>query len=212
MNTRTHPSPSRSLTHQAVRTPSVRRWVQAPIALALLACCRDRDFRVRIILEHVARPLPRKRHRLLRCQHQGRAVHALPRRLQLPRPDRVPRRGSGGGFSIQSNINGSSEITVNGISVGGRAYKSAATICDLGAAAAAGGTLTGAQEQEMIAEAHCLRTHGIPDFADPSFGPGGRGIRFQPPAGYNAQAPAVRQAAKTCAAVGSAIPGAGAKG
>ncbi len=130
----------------------------------------------------------------------------------FPDPTAVAAGQGPGGFSIQSDVNGTSEITVNGVSVDGLAYKSAATICHLAAAVGVGRTLTGAQEQGMIAKAHCLRTHGVPDFPDPSFGPGGRGIRFQPPAGYNPQSPAVRQAAKACVAVGTTIPGAGAKG
>jgi hypothetical protein len=112
----------------------------------------------------------------------------------------------GGGFSIQYEVNGSSELMVNGVSVGGPAYPAAARTCGLSAGHPA--PVSEAQKQGMIAKAHCIRTHGVPNFPDPFFGATG-GIGFRRPAGYNIQAPAFQHAKAACANVGLAIPGAG---
>lgn len=112
-----------------------------------------------------------------------------------------------GGFSIQRTV-GSSSVQINGVSVGGPAYQSAAKTCGLSAAVGAR-PLSEAQKQGMIAKAQCMRTHGVPNFPDPFFGPGGRGSGIHLPPGFNSQAPAVLRAAKTCASVGAAVPGAG---
>jgi hypothetical protein len=97
---------------------------------------------------------------------------------------------------------------VNGVAVSGPAYPSAAKTCHL-AGAIGGGTLSAAQQQGMIAKAHCIRTHGVRNFPDPTFGPNGHGVKFIPPAGFNPQSPAAIKAAKACASVGTNIPGAG---
>lgn len=123
----------------------------------------------------------------------------------FPDPSASVAGQGGGGFSIQ-HVVGSSQILVNGVSVGGPAYTAAAQTCGLSAGGSA--RVSAAEKQGMIAKAHCIRTHGVPDFPDPFFG-GGGGVGFKPPAGYNAQAPAVQQAKKACANVGTAIPGAG---
>lgn len=112
----------------------------------------------------------------------------------------------GGGFSIQYDVNGSSELMVNGVSVGGPAYPAAAQTCGLSAGHPA--PVSEAEKQGMIAKAHCIRTHGVPNFLDPFFGAGG-GIAFRRPAGYDIQVPAFQQAKKACATVGTAILGAG---
>ena len=89
----------------------------------------------------------------------------------------------GGGFSIQSDVNGSSELMVNGVSVGGPAYTAAAQTCGLSAGHPA--PVSEAQKQWMIAKAHCIRTRGVPDTPDPKFGANG-GILFLRPAGVQA--------------------------
>jgi hypothetical protein len=123
----------------------------------------------------------------------------------LPDPTAAVAGQAGGGFSIQMSP-GSSTITINGISVSRPAYPTAAKTCHLSGAIVPVG-LTGAMEQQMIAKAHCLRTHGIPNLPDPTFGPNGRGVKFSPPAGFNPQSPAALEAAKACASVGINIPG-----
>jgi hypothetical protein len=124
----------------------------------------------------------------------------------FPDPSASVSGAGGGGFSIQYDVNGSSEIMVNGVSVGGPAYTTAAQTCGLSAGDPV--PLSGADREEMVAKAHCIRTHGVPDFPDPKFG-GDGGIAFLRPAGYNIQAPAFQQAKKACGSIGIAIPGAG---
>jgi hypothetical protein len=123
----------------------------------------------------------------------------------FPDPTAAVAGQGGGGFSIQMSP-GSSTITINAISVSGPAYTTAAKTCHLSGAIEPVG-LTGAMEQQMIAKAHCLRTHGIPNFADPTFGPNGHGVKFRPPVGFNPQSPTALEAAKACASIGINIPG-----
>jgi hypothetical protein len=125
----------------------------------------------------------------------------------FPDPSAAAAGQGAGGFSIQRTV-GSPSVMINGISVGGPAYQSAAKTCRLSAAVGAQ-PLSEAQKQGMIAKAHCMRAHGVPNFPDPFFGPGGRGSGIHLPPGFNPQAPAVLRAAKACASVGTAVPGAG---
>jgi len=65
--------------------------------------------------------------------------------------------------------------------------------------------ISAAQQAGMVANARCIRKHGVPNFPDPTFGPGGEGAGVA----YvgNASAPAFQRAVKTCAHVGTPIPG-----
>ena len=65
---------------------------------------------------------------------------------------------------------------------------------------------TGEQEQQIVAKARCIRTHGVPNFPDPTtVGPGMFGEPYLPP-GWNNDAPAVVKALNACAHVGITIP------
>jgi len=55
--------------------------------------------------------------------------------------------------------------------------------------------------------AQCMREHSVPNFPDPSFGPGGYGIQLILPADVNPDSPAFKNAAKTCARIGANLPG-----
>jgi hypothetical protein len=123
----------------------------------------------------------------------------------FPDPAAAAAGQGGGGFAIQMTP-GSSTVAINGISVSGPAYSTAANTCRLSGAIRPVG-LTEVMEQQMIAKAHCIRTHGFPSFPDPSFGPNGHGVKFRPPVGFNPQSPAALEAATACASVGINIPG-----
>lgn len=69
--------------------------------------------------------------------------------------------------------------------------------------------ITGAQQAEMVANARCIRNHGVPNFPDPTFGPGGQGVNVTLPGELNRNSPAVLSAAKACAHTGTPIPGIG---
>jgi hypothetical protein len=60
-----------------------------------------------------------------------------------------------------------------------------------------GSQLSAAQKTSMIADAQCMRTHGVPAFRDPRFPPGG-GIETFDGAGVDPQAPAYQRAAAAC--------------
>jgi hypothetical protein len=56
--------------------------------------------------------------------------------------------------------------------------------------------LTESQREAAIAQADCMRTHGLPNFPDPTFSGGNQQLNLSP--GMNPQSPAVEQAAKAC--------------
>ena len=120
-----------------------------------------------------------------------------------------PTLGAGSeGFSIEKS-SGSSSVTVDGISFSGPAFQSAAKTCQFAGALGPSTGTSGAQREAFIAKAHCIRTHGVPNFPDPFFGPGGHGVGINLPAGVNPRSPAFLSAAKACAQVGAPIPGVG---
>ncbi len=110
-------------------------------------------------------------------------------------PDPSP----GGGFALRTS----------GINQQSPAFQTAESAC---AKLQPGGNtppppISAAQQAGMIANARCIRQHGVPNFPDPTFGPGGRGagVDFR----VNAGSPAFQRAVKTCAHVGTLIPGVG---
>jgi hypothetical protein len=95
--------------------------------------------------------------------------------------------------------------SVNGVQVSGPAFRSAMNSCrsDL----PNGGHPTAAQtaraKTQALAMAKCMRTHGVPNFPDPTFqtGPnGGVGVRIGG-AGINPSSPAFQAAAKDCGSI-----------
>jgi hypothetical protein len=135
-----------------------------------------------------------------------------------------PTTSSGGGVQIQqSQSNGSAPLTkVNGVGVSSPAFQSAMQTCqkDL----PNGGHPTAAQtaraKAQALAMSACMRSHGVPNFPDPTFrsGPGGGtsiGIQLNPSSGVNPQSPAFLAAQKVCMKPGSgfatkALPASGA--
>ena len=63
------------------------------------------------------------------------------------------------------------------------------------------------QQKSFVANAQCLRKHGIPDFPDPTFGAGGEGLNLQfPPDAPRPSAAALDLANEKCAHVGTPLP------
>lgn len=57
--------------------------------------------------------------------------------------------------------------------------------------------VTASQKRAALAQAECMRTHGVPSFPDPTFpSGGGRQINFGP--GVNPQSPSFKHAAAAC--------------
>ena len=101
-------------------------------------------------------------------------------------------------------------MSVNGVEVNGPAFQSAMKVCQ--SYLPNGGHPTAAQtakaKSQALAMAKCMRSHGVPNFPDPSFQPGpngGVGVKISG-AGINPNSPAFQAAAKDC---GSIFGGAG---
>jgi hypothetical protein len=114
-----------------------------------------------------------------------------------------PDLGSNGsvGFEVQRRVGSGSSMTVNGVSVSAPAFQSAMQSCrkDL----PNGGhppPLSASRRAAMLRFSQCMRTHGITNFPDPTFGAnGGARIGFGPSSGINPQSPAFQNAQKACA-------------
>jgi hypothetical protein len=119
-------------------------------------------------------------------------------------PDPTASAG-GAGFSV-AQVPGSSVVTVDGVTFSGPAFQGASKACSHVGGGISPPPLSEAQKQGMIAKARCIREHGVPGFPDPTIGPGGKGVGMQLGRGFNPDSPAMRHAAKACAAVGVSIP------
>ena len=118
-----------------------------------------------------------------------------------------PIQGSGGeGLPLAETSSGAT--IVEGITFSGPAFRSAAKACRLGPGGGGHGGLSEAQKQGMIANAHCMRAHGVPSFPDPTFGPHG-GVIGGSGSGVDSTSPAFERANRDCENVGTPIPGGG---
>jgi hypothetical protein len=117
-----------------------------------------------------------------------------------------PTMGSGGaGLSISRSL-GSSALTVDGVTFDGPAFQAAAKACKQYLPGGGGPPppLSTRQKRMALANARCMRTHGVPNFPDPTFpAHGGIAIRIGP--GVNPQSPAFQRAASECGRFGFGI-------
>jgi len=119
-----------------------------------------------------------------------------------------PVKGSGGGVGLSvSRTPGNSTITVGDIPFSGPAFTAAAKACRFGPYGTRP-TLSAAQRRGMLENAECMRTHGVPNFPDPTFGPRG-GVKGASSHGINTNAPAFIRANQKCNHVGVPLPGGG---
>jgi hypothetical protein len=115
---------------------------------------------------------------------------------------------SPGGIGMSVTMTrGSSAITVAGITFSGPAFTAAEKACHFGAYGSKP-KLTEAQKRGMLKSAECMRTHGVPNFPDPTFPPGA-GVSVAATSEINRSSPAFQAAAKACRHVGMGIPGGG---
>lgn len=125
-----------------------------------------------------------------------------------------PGSNGAGGIQIQaSNRAGSGQsLKINGVAVNAPAFQKAQKACqkDL----PNGGRPSAAQlakfKQQALAMSRCMRSHGVPNFPDPTFGtgPGGGGtVRIGGP-GINPQSPAFQRAQRTCGSLVGGFKGA----
>lgn len=96
-------------------------------------------------------------------------------------------------------------MSVNGVQVNGPAFKSAMNSCksDLPNGGHPTATQTAKARSQALAMSKCMRSHGVPNFPDPTFqsGPdGGVGVRIGG-AGIDPSSPAFQAAAKACGSI-----------
>jgi hypothetical protein len=116
-----------------------------------------------------------------------------------------PSSSSGGnGLSI-SRQPGSETLTVNGVALSGPAFQTAQKACRkyLPGAGAPLPRPSAQQKQAALRFSECMRTHGVPNFPDPTFSGGSVGIvlpatKGSRPTGLNPQSPAFQHAQKAC--------------
>jgi hypothetical protein len=101
------------------------------------------------------------------------------------------------GGNTVSMTPGSDVITIAGISFSGPAFKTAEKLCDPLGLASARPPITEQQKRKLIAFARCMRRHGLTNWADPTFPPGG-GIDERGESAYSRSDPKVLAASAAC--------------
>ena len=123
-------------------------------------------------------------------------AHDVP---NFPDPRAGPQGDSGGvGWPGGGPMMISSDaLVIMGQKLAGPAVAAAAKACsEYMAPSGPPPTLSESQRQAAIAHAQCMRTHGLPNFPDPTFS--GANQQLDIPLGLNPDSPAVQRAAKTC--------------
>jgi hypothetical protein len=119
-----------------------------------------------------------------------------------------PKAGPGGlGFPGGLMMSSDGSMVVDGINLGdGPALKAAEKACKAYLPGGAGPPppISAARRTAMLANAHCMREHGVPNFPDPTF-PGQGGVAIGLGKGVNPASPAFQAAAKACGGPGARI-------
>jgi len=107
-----------------------------------------------------------------------------------------PDPNAAGGFSINGSPD-SSTMTIDGTTFGGPAFEAAVKACKLFGGGTAPPPVSASQKKNALTFAHCMRTHGVPNFPDPTF-PAGGGIAVKVPNGLDRSSPTFTEARATC--------------
>jgi hypothetical protein len=91
-------------------------------------------------------------------------------------------------------------VIADGITFSGPAFDAAAKAC---AKLLPGGggpppPPTAQQKQQALGFAECMRTHGVPNYPDPTFSAGAGKVLSHPPAGVDPASPGFKQAVSRC--------------
>jgi hypothetical protein len=115
-----------------------------------------------------------------------------------------PNAGPGGEGFNGVGISNNGTLVVDGITFSGPVAKAAMVACKRFLPGGGGPPpqLSAAQKKKILAQAECMRTHGVPNFPDPNFSGGGVGIKIANGSAINPQSPAFQAAAKACGGVG----------
>ncbi|MGH3260950.1 MAG: hypothetical protein ACRDNS_03035 [Trebonia sp.] len=98
-----------------------------------------------------------------------------------------------GGESLPVAVNADGSLTVDGQTFAGPALRSAERACKAYLPPAGRPAQPNAEQvRQALAVARCMRTHGVPNFQDPTFSPSAGGSVPDP------QSPAFRTAARVC--------------
>jgi hypothetical protein len=101
-----------------------------------------------------------------------------------------PVRRSGGGVSLTMKKG-------SGPDPGSQQFKTAQAACRKFAPRRDGGkAMTAAEQQQFLRYSQCIRTHGVPQFPDPTFSDGGVDLRF--PRGLGPDSPRLQAAQRAC--------------
>ncbi|HTT29145.1 MAG TPA: hypothetical protein VMG37_12085 [Solirubrobacteraceae bacterium] len=116
-----------------------------------------------------------------------------------------PTSGPGGPGLQLATSPGSGTIIADGVKFSGPAFQAAANACKklLPGGGAPPPPLTNQQKQQALEFAACMRKHGVPNFPDPTFSPGG-GPKLRP-AGVDPSSPAFQHAVTACGGGGTRI-------
>jgi hypothetical protein len=124
-----------------------------------------------------------------------------------------PSQTSGSGIQIQASQGPNGQtLKVNGTSVDAPAFQSAQTKCQkyMPQGPALSSSQLAKVRQNVLKMAECMRSHGVPNFPDPtvSTGPGGHGVGIQiGGGGVDPKSPAFLAAQKICGGPGAITPG-----
>jgi hypothetical protein len=99
---------------------------------------------------------------------QSAASTALRRCMRAHRVPNFPDPGSNGGMSVNLSPGGST-ITIDGIAFSGPTFQAAEKICTPLGSSGAKPAVPDQQKLALLADARCMRQHGVPRFTDPQF-------------------------------------------
>jgi hypothetical protein len=112
---------------------------------------------------------------------------------------------AGGGISITPAGGGISITPGDGLNTQSPTFRSAIVACKkLLGPKGPPHSIPASFRRQAIANAQCMREHGVPNFPDPQF-PAGGGMMFTLPSGVSPNSPAFQQAQRIC---GAAVRGA----
>ena len=104
--------------------------------------------------------------------------------------------GGGEGISVVSSP-GSETTTIGGIPFSGPVFEAAITTCKFFGGGSAPPAVSESQKLRLFHFSECIRTHGVPNYPDPVFPPGG-GIERPSALGLNLNSPTFQHAIKLC--------------
>ena len=112
-----------------------------------------------------------------------------------------PGSNGSGGLIIQQRAGSGGSLKVNGVGVSSPAFQSAMQSCH--SQLPNGGRppqLSAARRAQMLKFSQCMRAHGLTNFPDPTFGPGGRvGLKLPGGSEIDPNSPAFQRAQSACA-------------